>query len=368
MSSLPESGSSPEKSTEKSSFTFNTLIVMAGTSIGALVTILASPILTRYYSPEAFGTFAVFTSIFSLISIVACMRYELAIVLPKSEDEAINLLALCVVIATLFSILLIPIIWFFEPQIIAVFNLPDLGSYIYIIPVLVFFSGVFNALFYWNTRTQHFKRLAGARITSSVMTNGYQLGSAFIGFVTAGALIIGSFLGSVVSTILLSGQIWKDDHARFKSSVRWSSMVQGLRRYRNFPIYDTFSAFLNSLSWQLPVFLLAAFFSPAVVGYYSLGLRVLVFPMSLMGTSIAQNFFQKAAESKDQGTLSQIVEKVFSVLVIIGLYPIFLLTLVGANVFIVIFGPEWGQAGLYLQILSIWAFVWFVSSRGSSLA
>jgi O-antigen/teichoic acid export membrane protein len=81
-----------------------------------------------------------------------------------------------------------------------------------------------------------------------------------------------------------------------------------------------------------------------------------------MGTSIAQNFFQKAAESKDQGTLSQIVEKVFSVLVIIGLYPIFLLTLVGANVFIVIFGPEWGQAGLYLQILSIWAFVWFVSS------
>jgi O-antigen/teichoic acid export membrane protein len=362
MSSLPESGSSPEKSTEKSSFTFNTLIVMAGTSIGALVTIIASPILTRYFSPDAFGTFAVFTSIFSLISIAACMRYELAIVLPKSEDEAINLLALCLLIATLFSILLIPIIWFFESQIITLFNLPDLGAYIHIIPFLVFFSGVFNALFYWNTRTQHFKRLAGARITSSVVTNGYQLGSAFLGFVTAGALIIGSFLGSVVSTILLSGQIWKDDHARLKASVRWSSMVQGLRRYRNFPIYDTFSAFLNSLSWQLPVFLLAAFFSPAVVGYYSLGLRVLVFPMSLMGTSIAQNFFQKAAESKDQGTLSQIVEKVFSVLVIIGLYPIFLLTLVGANVFIVIFGPEWGQAGLYLQILSIWAFVWFVSS------
>jgi lipopolysaccharide exporter len=362
MSSSSEPEGSPKKPTEKASFTLNTLIVMAGTSIGALVTIIASPILTRYFSPEAFGTFAVFTSIFSLISIIACMRYELAIVLPKSEDEAMNILAACLLIAVLISILLIPVIWFFEPQILALFNIPDLGSYIHIIPLLVLFSGIFNALFYWNTRTRDFKRLAGARVTNSVVTNGYQLGSAFVGFVTAGALIIGSFLGSVVSTLILSVQIWKDDSTRLKNTVRWSSMVQGLRRYRNFPLYDSSSAFLNSLSWQLPVFLLAAFFSPAVVGYYSLGLRVLVFPMSLLGSSIAQNFFQKAAESKDQGTLSHIVEQVFNVLVVLGLYPIFLLTLVGANVFIVVFGPEWGEAGVYLQILSIWAFVWFVSS------
>jgi O-antigen/teichoic acid export membrane protein len=142
-------------------------------------------------------------------------------------------------------------------------------------------------------------------------------------------------------------------------------MVHGLKRYRNFPIYDSFAASLNSLSWQLPVFLLAAFFSPAVVGFYSLGLRVIFFPMSILGNSLAQNFFQKAAESKDQ--LGQIVEKIFEVLVIVGLYPIFLLTLVGADVFTVIFGPAWGEAGVYLQILSIWSFVWFVSAPLSAV-
>ena len=359
MSSPSESGT-PSKLTEKTSFIYNTLIVMGGTAIGALITIVASPVLTRYYTPDAFGIFAVFSSIVSLISIVVCMRYEVAIVLPKSDGEAINLLALCILIATLFSLLMIPVLWLLEPQISSLFNLPDLGFYIFIIPLMVFINGIFIAFYYWNTRGRKFKQLAGARVTSSVVTNGYQLGSAFLGFISAGGLIIGSYLGSFVSTVILSSQTLRTDKVKLKSSIRWSSMVSGLKRYRNFPIYDSSAVLLNSLSWQLPVFLLAAFFSPAVVGFYSLGFRVLYFPMSLIGNSLAQNFIQKAAESKDK--IGQIVERIFEVLVIVGIYPICLLTLVGADVFMVIFGPAWGEAGIYLQILSIWSLVWFVSA------
>jgi O-antigen/teichoic acid export membrane protein len=367
MSIQSETGSPPKKETKMNSFIRNTLIVIGGSSIGALITVIATPIITRYFTPDAFGIFAVFTSIVSILSITVCMRYEYAIMLPKSDDDAINIFALCVLIAFLLCTLLIPIVWFFQSQIITLFKIPNLGSYILIIPFMIFINGVFTSLYYWNTRKKNFKRLAGARITSSVVTNGSQLGSAFLGFVTAGGLIIGSILGTFASTLVLSLQIWRRDIPILKSSIRWRSMVHGLRRYRNFPIYDTFSAFLNNLSWQLPVFMLAAFFSPTIVGYYSLGLTVLFFPMNLIAGSLSQNFFQKAVESKEQGTLGRLVEQVFEVLVIIGLYPIFLLTLVGANVFVVIFGPVWGEAGVYLQILSIWAFVWFVSSPLSGL-
>jgi lipopolysaccharide exporter len=363
MSLQSESGSPPKKLMETNSFVLNTLIVVGGSSIGALITIVATPILTRYFTPEAFGVFAVFSSITGIISIVACMRYEFAILLPKSKDEAINIFALCLLIAFLLSILLIPFIWYFQSQIIILFNLPSiLATYILIIPFMVFINGVFYALFNWNTRIKNFKWLAGARITNSAVTNGSQLGNAFIGYLTAGGLIIGTILGLSASTIVLLLQMWKADKTLLKSSIRWSTMVYGLKRYRNFPIYDTFSAFLNNLSWQLPVLMLAAFFSPDIVGFYSLGLMVLLFPMNLIGSALAQNFVQKAAEIKDQGTLGHLVEQVFGVLVMIGLYPIFLLTLVGSNVFIIIFGPVWGEAGVYLQILSVWAFVWFVSS------
>jgi lipopolysaccharide exporter len=362
MSSPTEAEKPPKKGSTKNSFIFDTLIVIGGSTMGALITIVATPIITRYYTPDAYGIFAVFTSIVSLISIIACMRYEYAIVLPKSDDDAINIFAVCILIAFVLSSILIPFFWFFQSQIITLFNLPNLGSYILIIPFMVLINGVFTALFYWNTRTRNFKRLASARVTNSVVMNGSQLGSAFLGYVTAAGLIIGSILGAFISTVVLSLQIGKKERSVLKNSIQWKSMIQGIKRYRNFPLYDSFSAFLNTLSWQLPVFMLAAFFSPTIVGYYSLGLMVLFFPMSLIGGSLSQNFLQKAVESKEQGTLGRLVEQVFEVLVLIGLYPIFLLTLVGANVFIVIFGSDWGEAGVFLQILSIWAFVWFISS------
>ena len=119
---------------------------------------------------------------------------------------------------------------------------------------------------------------------------------------------------------------------------------------------------MNSVSWQLPAFLLSAFFTPAVVGFYSLGFRLLQLPMSFIGGSISQVFFQRASRALSEGTLPSLVESVFRMLVIIGMFPILILTIVGSDVFTVIFGKAWAEAGVYAQILSLWAFIWFISS------
>jgi len=104
------------------------------------------------------------------------------------------------------------------------------------------------------------------------------------------------------------------------------------------------------------------FFSPIVVGFYSLGFMVLQMPMSLIGGAIAQVFFQRASEARSDDTLSLLVENVFRLLVMIGIFPILAMMLAGSDLFAVIFGEIWVEAGLYAQILSIWAFVWFISS------
>jgi O-antigen/teichoic acid export membrane protein len=85
-------------------------------------------------------------------------------------------------------------------------------------------------------------------------------------------------------------------------------------------------------------------------------------PMSLIGSSISQVFFQRASRASSRGTLPLLVENVFKLLVIIGMFPILVLTIVGSDVFTVIFGEAWAEAGVYTQILGLWAFVWFISS------
>jgi lipopolysaccharide exporter len=89
--------------------------------------------------------------------------------------------------------------------------------------------------------------------------------------------------------------------------------------------------------------------------------------MSFIGSSISQVFFQRASEAKSEDALALMVENTFRLLVIIGMFPILTLTIVGSDVFSVIFGEIWTEAGVYAQILSIWVFVWFISSPLSTL-
>ncbi len=71
----------------KSPFSSNILTLVAGTTFAQIITILASPIITRLDGPGAFGLVALFTSIASILNVVACLRYEFAIVLSKSDKE-----------------------------------------------------------------------------------------------------------------------------------------------------------------------------------------------------------------------------------------------------------------------------------------
>lgn len=350
-----------------SPFVTDVFKLVTGTTFAQLVTILASPILTRLYGPESFGFLTLFTSITSIIGVIACMRYELAIMLPKTDEKAANLLALCLLCVVAVSGLTVPALYFGGAAFLSLLRAPGLAPYLILVPAFVFVSGIFLALNYWNSRTRHFGRLSAARVTSSLATTGTQLWAGFAGHVTGGSLIGASLIGVLVSTGVLVAQIWRDDHAILRRSISLRGMAEGLKRYKRFPLIDSSSALLNTISWQLPAFLLAAFFSPAIVGYYSLGFRMLQVPMSLIGGSIAQVFFQRASKARSDGTLPILVENVFHSLVAIGIFPILVVAIVGPELFAVIFGDTWVEAGLYAQILSIWAFVWFISSPLSTL-
>jgi O-antigen/teichoic acid export membrane protein len=72
----------------KSEFTRNVLTLMTGTTIAQVIPIAISPILTRLYSPEDFGEFALFIAIASIFGFIANGRYEMALMLPKKDENA----------------------------------------------------------------------------------------------------------------------------------------------------------------------------------------------------------------------------------------------------------------------------------------
>lgn len=365
-SSEPSSAQTPT-ARPKTSFANDVLKLVSGTAFAQLLGILAAPIMTRLYAPDAFGVLAIFTTLTAIIGVIACLRYELAIMLPESDKEAVNLLGVSLMFAVLVSLLCVPLVWWTRGNLPNSLDVSNLTPYLWLLPVAVLFSGIFTSLNYWNSRTKQFGRLSIARVTTSVATTAGQLGAGVAGFATSGAMISASVGGSILATTVLGGQIWRDDRKMFLEAIRWSDMFAGVKGYRKFPLYDTWSALLNTASWQLPALLLASFFSPAIVGYYALGYRILQMPMNLIGAAISQVFFQRAADAKVHRNLDVVVENTFEHLVVIGMYPILTLTLIGRDLFAIVFGPNWVEAGVYTQFLGIWAFFWFISSPLSTV-
>jgi O-antigen/teichoic acid export membrane protein len=351
----------------KSTYAGDVLKLVGGTITAQAIGVLLSPVLTRLYAPEAFGTMALFTSITGIIGVVACLRYELAIMLPKTDEEATSLLAVSLLSVVAVTLLSIPVVTLGRPLLLRMLRAPELGSYLWLVPVMVFLAGVFTALDYWNSRTRHFGRLSVVRVISSATTYAGNLGIAYAGHATTGTLIIGSVIGAVFSSVILGVGTWRDDGALVRENTRASSMWEGLVRYRRFPQLDVWSALMNMVSAQLPALLLSAFFSPAIAGFYALGHRVLSMPMGLAGGAIAQVFYQRASVAKTTGTLPQVVDKTLRRLMALAAFPFMLLMVISPDLFMFVFGKPWREAGIYAQILSPWLFFVFLGAPISTL-
>lgn len=352
---------------DKKSFGRDVGKLVTGTIIAQAVGICLTPVITRIFSPEIYGVASVFISIVSILTVISCMRYELAILLPKNQKEAGGVFLACIGVLICFTAVLIPVFLFFGDRIINLFNTPELSPYVLLIPLLVFIDGLYLALRYWNTRNKRFGTQAATQALQSITGSGCKLGFGLLGHIHALSLIAAQISGQLLGTSILLIRALRADFAILKESCSLSNIKSQMVRYRKFPLIDTWSNLMNVISWQLPVLMLSGFFSPVIAGLYTLGFQMIQMPMSFIGGSIRQVFLQRGAVAKHDGTLPQLTEEICSVLIMISVMPFLLLGVVGGDLFGLVFGSEWYEAGVFAQILALWAMIWFVASIMSEL-
>ena len=352
---------------KRGSFALDALKLMSGSTLAQIITILAAPVLTRLYGPAAFGVLGLFVATTRILTQVSALRYELAIMLPERDEVAINVTGVALSLVLLTSVLLIPLTMLLGKPLALMVNAPELIPYLWLVPVSIFFAGEALVLNYWFSRRRNFGRLSITRLAQSTTSVGVQLGAGYVGNATGGGLISGLIAGQAVAAISLAAMGWRSMFTLAKQHLSWTGMVEALKRYRKFPKYNVWATLMNSVSWQLPTFFLSYFFSSVEVGYFALGNRVIELPMRLVGSSIAQVFFQRASVALHEGTLHLVVASTFRYLVTLSFFPLMLLIFVAPELFSLIFGPKWHEAGVYTQILAPWIFFWFISSPMSTL-
>lgn len=340
--------------------------IASGSVAAQALALAAAPWLTRLFPPSAFGEYALFLSIVAVITVFACARYELAITLPDGDREAVGVLALALCSALLVSALSSGVLLAAAPLDRLFDGSAALTSTLWLLPPTVFCSAATLALTYWSSRLKQFGRIGVAHLAGALAAVGWQIGAGLDGRTSAAMLIAGSALGQAVSAVVLSGSFVVRDRALL-GAISAAGLRAAAVRYRRFPLYSLPAAIMNNVSWQTPVFMLGALYTPAVAGFYSLSHRVLRLPMHLMGRSLSQVFYQRASVAAREGTLAPLVERMIRGLTTLALLPSLLLALVGRDLFVVAFGAPWAEAGVFVQILSLWTLVWFVSSPLSTI-
>jgi O-antigen/teichoic acid export membrane protein len=353
---------------KKGVFTKDVLKVAGGTASSQVIAFFTVPLLTRIYLPETFGIVAVFTSFVTILTAITCLRYENAIMLPEKDEEAVNVLSLGIIIAGFFTLFVSLLVFFVGKPMAVLLGVPTIAPYLWLVPIGVFFSGIFRVLVLWNSRIRLFGSVSIAQITNTTITRIYQLVLGVIRGSQSSTLIVGQVFGPFLISGILVIQVWRKWGGFFQEHVRLKHIIVQLKRYKKFPLIDTWGILLNNISIQMPVFMLSWFFSQVVVGYYSQGYRLLQVPLLLIAQSVSQVFFQRASVARStEGELKNVFEQVFEGLIAIGLGPTLIVMIVGQDVISVLLGSNWGEAGLYLQILVPWIFVVLISSPLSTV-
>lgn len=347
----------------KSNIFFQNIAVVAGGNVTAkLIGIIAAPIITRLYTPEDYGIFSVFLSVVGVVGSLATLRYAVTIPIAKEEKLADNILKLCFLITLSLSIVWFIGIALFGKFFTVQFSAEQLQPYLWLMPVVFLGKGIYEALNNWAVRTRKFRLITRTKVSQGVSSAGVKIGLGALGVTPLGLFIGHIALEAAGITSLFSKLIQlKPD---FLKTFSWTGIKYAAKRYKKFPLVQSWSQLLLALGAQLPVLLIGAFYGVEVVGVFGLAQNMINMPMDLIGQSVAQVYYAEISKygknnpEKIYKLSVSIIKKLFWV----GLIPVGLLIAFGPWVFKLVFGPEWLDAGVYARFLSILILTRFISS------
>lgn len=345
-------------------FFTNVSKVFAGNGLGFVATFLAIPVISRLYTPSDYGVIGLFVSITSVLVVIATLKYEFAIVLPKTDQAAGALLKAVLGVAVLVSLLTLLGTWVARACCAQKETIASLGNYLWWVPVVVLLTAISKMLLNgWLTRQKEFGRLATAELSNTLVNLGVRI---LLGFVV-GSTVWGLLAGLVLGLLTGLAVAWPLARRGLKTEGEWS-MRQSLAAYPEFPTYTMPADFVRTLAQNLPVLMFGFMFSPAVAGLYYMANRLIKAPVELGLHAFRGVYLQRmSAMHNAQQPLRPTYIKTVTIMLLLGVLPAAVLFLFGEELIAFLLGDAWREAGRFAEVLAPLLLSFWVSSPAAML-
>ena len=341
----------------------NIFTLVSGNVIARIATFLLTPVLARLYTPEDFGVLAIYGSILGPLAVICTGRYSLAVFLPKKDEDALDLITLCLIISLILTAVLFLPLGIFLPQISEFFSISESRYLLLLIPISLIFSAAYQAFTVYFNRIKRYRLISTVLVTQSVSTCLTQILFGWMGW-KANGLVWGFFIGSA-----LSGTIFYLCGPKLK--LRTDNVKVLAKKYSKYPLISTWSALLDSVAIQVPIWLITKAYAPEMVGAFSFTFKVINAPLGIISGSIGQILHQKVADlyREKSAETSRLITQFLFVLIGLSIPVVVICFFWGEELFTFVFGDKWKIAGQLVSV-AVFAFVirFIVSPLTSILA
>ena len=333
----------------KSGSLLNSIIVLlSGSMVAQLCTIITAPIMTRVFSEEDIGEYTLIITAIALFGNIVCGKYDYSIVSEEKESNIFPLLKFALYVTAATSIVLgcgyAGYIYYFGE------TTRSLWLLVCLIVLFLFLTGVRNIVTSVNNRNKDYKVMTQATISSTIAKDVSMVG---LGFFNTGllGLLISQVLYSIIGLHRQAKKILPSYHQIIGSSR--NSLLDVARKHKKQPLYSVPANFANNFSYSALNVFISSLFGNIALAHYSLSFRLLGLPLNLVSVNASKAFFQRASkEYSEKGDYKSTFLKMSLFLACISVPMAILLVLFAPPAIKWFFGDSWEVAGVYVQIMA----------------
>lgn len=340
----------------KSSFIQNVFKIFLGSSLSRVILVFSSPLLTRLYTAEDFGVYGVLVATISVFSVFGSLALHHAIIISESLKEALNIIIFILIFSVITSSFFGCILFLNFEYFLGNTTLNRTIVSILLIILLIFDSSYESLANFRNWQKKY--NLLSMSIVANSFTQVVINLVWGVYFKTGWGLIIGLFLGKLVSLLCLVSRVPK---INIFKDIKIQDIKKILVKHKNFPIFLLPSLLLERLCARMLIFGTTIIFGVQQAGYISLYDKLISLPNTLLRSSIGRVFRQEAKEGYEKyGECKSIFVSTQKLLVLLGIIPFLTLFLFAPELVSFIFGEKWINAGEYIRTLTPMSFVSFI--------
>ncbi len=337
------------------------LYLISGTLGAQVIALTTLPLISRVYSPEEFGRYALIVALAAAVAPAATLRFESAAMLPTSIEQVRALVWLCA-----SAILTTSFLYAVGITIAAAIGVTVLAgdySIAFWVALMVVLTGLFTLLSQISLRDAMFGLVARRTFLRSLATSVAQLLWGLVSPVSSG-LVAGHSLGNSVGI----GTMARRTRRMWRRPPR-GQMLLAFREYWRFPAVFAPSGLLNALGLQAPLFFFVAVFGTAVGGQLGMAERIVAAPVALVGIAATQVFDTEMSQTiRDRTRVARSLYVAYSRrLALVGALIAIVGGVLGGITIPWILGEEWRLAGVLVQVLAVTAGVRLVASPTSRI-